>query len=82
MDRHWVTAAAMAVLLAAGAPLAAAQGQGEVASDPIRCWWKTAATAVGVGERFALLLTCGVIETKTVTVVPSVNQLQPGARTL
>jgi hypothetical protein len=53
--------------------------QNQVASDPIKCWWKTGATAVGVGERFILLLTCGVIETNNVTVVPAVMQLQPGA---
>jgi hypothetical protein len=66
--------AASLVLLA---PSASAQTQ--VASDPIKCWWKTDATAVGVGERFRLLLTCGVIETTTITVVPAVMQLQPGA---
>ena len=37
---------------------------GEVESDPIRCWWKTDRTAVRVGERFGLTLTCGVIETR------------------
>ena len=54
----------------------------EVASDPIRCWWKTDRTAIRVGERFQLVLTCGVIETTGVTVVPAVNQLEPGAISL
>jgi hypothetical protein len=71
----WLVAAA--ALLTLAAPSASAQTQ--VASDPIRCWWKTDATAVGVGERFRLLLTCGVIETNTITVVPAATQLQPGA---
>jgi hypothetical protein len=74
MDKWLVAAAA---LLTLAAPSASAQTQ--VASDPIKCWWKTDATAVGVGERFRLLLTCGVIETNTITVVPAVMQLQPGA---
>jgi hypothetical protein len=56
--------------------------EGEVASAPIRCWWKTDKTAIRVGERFTLVLTCGVIETTGVTVVPAVNQLEPGAISL
>ena len=71
------TFAANLVILAPGA-----SAQNQVASDPIKCWWKTDATAVGVGERFRLLLTCGVIETNTITVVPAVMQLQPGALSL
>jgi hypothetical protein len=55
---------------------------GEVESAPIRCWWKTDRTAIRVGERFTLVLTCAVIETTGVTVVPAVNQLEPGAITL
>lgn len=55
---------------------------GEVATDPIRCWWKTDQTAIRVGERFTLILTCGVIETSAITVVPAVNQLEPGAMSL
>ena len=51
----------------------------ETATDPIRCWWKTDRTAVRVGERFKLVLTCAVIETPATTVVPAVNQLEPGA---
>jgi hypothetical protein len=68
-------------------PLAAqtagtAPPEGEVASDPIRCWWKTDRTAVRVGERFGLTLTCSVIEAGTITVVPALNQLEPGALSL
>jgi hypothetical protein len=50
-----------------------------VESDPIKCWWKADRTAVRVGERFNLVLTCGVIEAGPVTVVPAANQLEPGA---
>jgi hypothetical protein len=35
-----------------------------------------------VGERFGLVLTCSVIETGPVTVVPVLNQLEPGALSL
>jgi hypothetical protein len=52
---------------------------GEVESDPIRCWWKADRTSVRVGERFGLVLTCAVIETGPITVVPVLNQLEPGA---
>src|ERR1700722_10659392 len=50
-----------------------------IESEPIRCWWKTDKTAVHVGERFVLALTCSVIETGRVTVVPNLEQLDPGA---
>jgi hypothetical protein len=55
---------------------------GEVESDPIRCWWKADRSAIRVGERFTLLLTCGVVETSSIKVVPAVNQLEPGAVSL
>src|SRR5262245_2151455 len=47
--------------------------------DPIKCWWKTDKSAVEVGEQFTLTLTCGVIETRGTTVVPKMDQLDPGA---
>jgi hypothetical protein len=50
-----------------------------VQSDPIKCWWKADSTAVRVGERFGLVLTCAVIEAGPITVVPALNQLEPGA---
>jgi hypothetical protein len=75
----------VAALLAA-VPTAAqtkkAPRPGEVESDPIRCWWKADRSAIRVGERFTLVLTCGVIETSTIKVVPAVNQLEAGAVSL
>ena len=80
---RWLAAAALAGGVLLDAPLIAsaqtAAREGEVASDPIRCWWRTDTTAVRVGERFTLMLTCGVIETASIAVVPAVNQLEPGA---
>ena len=52
---------------------------GQVESDPIRCWWKTDRTSVRVGETFGLTLTCGVIETGPIAVVPQLTQLEGGA---
>ena len=83
MDRYLPIVFAMA--FASYAPPAVAQtrangpGPGEVETDPIRCWWKTDRTAVRVGERFALVLTCGVIEAGRIAVVPNVGQLEGGA---
>jgi hypothetical protein len=64
---------------AAAAQTPAKPREGEVQSDPIRCWWKADRTAVRVGERFGLVLTCAVIEAGPITVVPVLNQLEPGA---
>jgi hypothetical protein len=50
-----------------------------VEADPIRCWWRTSAPAVRVGEMFSIVLTCAVIETDSVTVVPNRAELAPNA---
>src|SRR5262245_28848288 len=57
---------ALALLVAAPAlaqeppkPGARSPKPGEVQTDPIKCWWKADRTAVSVGERFGLTLTCG-----------------------
>jgi hypothetical protein len=68
--------------VAAAQTTASGPREGEVASDPIRCWWKADRTAVRVGERFGLVLTCSVIETAAITVVPALNQLEPGAMSI
>jgi hypothetical protein len=52
---------------------------GQAVEEPIRCWWKTDRTAVRVGERFAVVLTCASIETGPTTVVPNVSQMEGGA---
>jgi len=90
MNRAWCSAAVLvvSVVIAGGlGSIAAAQTasdprQGEVETDPIKCWWKADRTAVRVGERFGLVLTCAVIETGPTTVVPALNQLEPGALSL
>ena len=54
-------------------------GREGVETDPIRCWWKTSVPAVRVGEPFSVVLTCAVVETNAVTVVPSQAELNPDA---
>jgi len=62
------------------APVATAGPRaGEVETAPITCWWRSDRSAIRVGERFTLVLTCGVIEAGATTVVANVNQLEAGA---
>jgi hypothetical protein len=66
-----------AVLLAAvlaGALPARAQ---DVQTDPLQCWWRTSSGAVRVGETFAVVLTCAVLETEAATVVVDQSKLEP-----
>lgn len=74
----FVLAAWGAAAVGAAAQDAAAAAD-EVAVEPIRCWWRTDRSAVHLGERFALTLTCRVVETPSVTVAPSLMPLEPGA---
>jgi hypothetical protein len=73
--------ARLAVLLLGLAPAAAgaqpAPGAREV--DPLTCWWRTSAAAVRVGEPFALLLTCSVLETDAARGVVDRSRLVPAA---
>jgi hypothetical protein len=46
--------------------------------DPIRCWWRTSDGAVAVGQPFTLTLTCAVVETDAVRVVPDEAPLAIG----
>ena len=48
-------------------------------TDPIRCWWRTDAGSVRIGEQFLLTLSCGVKETTGLVVVPVENQFEPTA---
>ena len=57
-------------------------GTVNVDADPIRCWWRTSANAVRVGEPFSLILTCAIVENETTTVVPDLSRLDPAAMQL
>ena len=50
---------------------------GDVETNPMNCWWKTDKSAVRVGEPFGLTLTCRVMETDRVAVVPNVSEIEP-----
>ena len=43
--------------------------------DPIRCWWRTSAGAVRIGEQFDVSLTCAVLESEAVSVVVDESRL-------
>src|SRR5213592_1382318 len=49
---------------------------GDVETDPIKCFWKTDRSTIIVGERFTVVLTCGIIETDNIKAVPDFNQLE------
>jgi len=84
------TALVIAVMMAAGVSLgaqavppgAAPPGTVNVDADPIRCWWRTSASAVRVGQPFSLYLTCAIVENDTTTVVPDQSRLDPAAMQL
>ncbi|HEY6361822.1 MAG TPA: hypothetical protein VIX63_11995 [Vicinamibacterales bacterium] len=56
----------------------AQQATENVTLAPIECWTRTSTSAVRVGERFDLVLTCAVVETESTTVVPDQSRLDPG----
>ena len=49
---------------------------GDVETDPIKCFWKTDRSTIIVGERFTVVLTCGIIDTDKIKAVPDFNQLE------
>lgn len=76
----------LAVLGACSVPAALAQtspggtpGLETIESEPLRCWAKSTKTSVHVGEQFDVALTCAVVETARVTVVPDVSQIEPAS---
>ena len=79
--KSWVV---LATLIASGLAAAGqAAGQTEtVKADPLRCWWRTSVAAIRVGEPFSVVLTCAVVETDAVTVVPNRTELEPDAMQL
>ena len=83
------TALLIGVVMMAGVSLAAQAPAGapppgtvNVDADPIRCWWRTSASAIRVGEPLSLFLTCAIVENQTTTVVPDHGRLDPSAMQL
>ena len=59
-----------ALFAAAICPAVRAQPRPEnVEVEPVTCWWRTRISSVRVGEPFALLLTCSVLETEAAKAV-------------
>jgi hypothetical protein len=77
---RWLRLAVIAVM--AGWPAAAGSGQNSplTVADPMRCWWRTGAPAVRVGEPLAIVLTCAVLDSPVLTVV--VDEAQLGSETV
>src|SRR5262249_44996491 len=66
-----ILALVLAAALSAGRAIAQqAPAAAAAPEDPIRCWWRTSAGSVRVGETFSVVLTCAVLETEEVQVVP------------
>ncbi len=72
-------AALVAVLLVAhvanAQPAAEQRAAALVSTDPIRCWWQSDAGAVTIGQSFSVTITCAVIDTDAVQVVPDESRL-------
>jgi hypothetical protein len=69
----WSAPAGAQTSAASAAPAAPAA----LEAEPVQCWWRTTTPAVLVGERFTVVLTCRVVETRTFTAVPDTSQLEP-----
>ena len=61
----WFDAPAMAQ-----GPAPTARNGESVELEPLKCWWRTNKNAVHVSERFTLTLTCALVDTSRITVVP------------
>jgi hypothetical protein len=77
----WLVGPLLCGALAAGAAWAA-QAPAAIEVTPIDCWWRTSKSAVMVGERFTVTLTCSVYETDRDKVVVEPNQLDAAALAL
>ena len=56
-------------------PAAEPRAAAMVSTDPIRCWWQSDAGAVAIGQSFSVTITCAVIDTDAVQVVPDESRL-------
>lgn len=54
----------------------AEQGEPQMtAVEPIRCWWQSSTGAITIGQSFDVTLTCAVLDTEPVQVVPDESRL-------
>ena len=73
----FVSVTAVGVLLGAGTLATPPLRAQTVETEPLQCWWRTSAGAVRIGEPFAVVLTCAVLETEAATVVVDQSKLEP-----
>lgn len=66
---HAIAACAVALVLSSTAHAAV--------TDPLRCWWRSTASAVRIGEKFTVVLTCRVAATTAETAVVERGVLDP-----
>lgn len=67
---------ALVVLAVVGPHFSAAVIAQEMTSvAPIQCWWQSSTGAVTIGEAFDVTLTCAVLDTEAVQVVPDESRL-------
>jgi hypothetical protein len=53
------------LLVLSPAWIAAQTAPQNVEVDPVRCWWRTTAASIRMGEAFGLVLTCSALETES-----------------
>ena len=75
----WLSLAATGGLFAQVSPPDERGSEQTIATDPIRCWWKSGKSAVFLGEQFPLTLTCRVVDTPAIRVVADQSRLDPMA---
>lgn len=66
---------AVMVLVPGWRHFSAALAQEMTSVEPIRCWWQSSTGAVTIGEAFDVTLTCAVLDTEAVQVVPDESRL-------
>jgi hypothetical protein len=85
--RGWMAAAVTLGLTTVGlagqaTPPGGSAATENIEADPIRCWWRTSASAVRAGEPFTLVLTCAIVDNESTSVVPDQSRLEPSAMQL
>lgn len=74
----WTMSHSATAQIPPAAPATPAQADARnVEIDPIRCWSSLSTAAVRIGEPFTYTLTCAVLETDAVQVVPDESRLGP-----
>jgi hypothetical protein len=84
--KQWIALSLLSLVVLSTAAFAG-QGDGAMTqtptlTQPLLCWWRTSTGAVRIGEVFSVVLTCALLETPELTVVPKTEELEPSAMRL